>query len=206
MPAREIKAADILQDIKAGMVDSALMEKYRISSIGLQKLYKQLIDAGLLRRHEERQIPRTKRTIKVKKIMTDIESGMGKSELMEKYDLSASMLERLCSKLLSQRALNPARIREELTLPDPTLVVDNVRDSQRHYLDFELPIYEASHPDVLGMVNDITEEGVGLTGIPAKINEIKKFVVLGDLFGEIVPFEFEAICRWSTTNPEDGLP
>jgi len=107
---------------------------------------------------------------------------------------------------LNQRALSPSHIREDLTLPDPTMVVDTVRDAQRHYLDFELPIYEASYPDVLGMVNDITENGVGLTGISAKVNEVKKFVVLGDLFGEIVPFEFEAICRWSTVDPVDGAP
>ncbi len=206
MSGREVRAAEILQDIKAGMGDSALMEKYKLSSIGLQSLYQKLIEAGLLRRNQDGGAATAKRTIKVKKVMEDIESGMGKSELMEKYGLSASVLQGLCSKLLNQRTLNPVLVREELTLPDPTLVLDRLRDSQRHYLDFELPIYEASRPDVLGMVNDITEEGVGLTGIPAKVNEVKKFVVLGDLFGEVVPFEFEGICRWSTADPSDGRP
>jgi hypothetical protein len=35
-----------------------------------------------------------------------------------------------------------------------------------------------------------------LEGIESAVDSIQSFVVLGDLFGEIVPFEFEARCRW----------
>jgi hypothetical protein len=48
MPGRAIRAKEVLEDIKAGMSDSALMEKYRLSSTGLEDLYRQLAAASLL--------------------------------------------------------------------------------------------------------------------------------------------------------------
>ena len=49
MPKRTINAKEILADIKAGMDDSALIEKCALSEKGLQSLFKKLTDAGLLK-------------------------------------------------------------------------------------------------------------------------------------------------------------
>ncbi|MGO9572349.1 MAG: hypothetical protein ACLP5H_32945 [Desulfomonilaceae bacterium] len=49
MPKRTINVKEILADIKAGMDDSALMEKYGISEKGLNKVFKKLTDAGVLK-------------------------------------------------------------------------------------------------------------------------------------------------------------
>jgi len=205
MVGREVSSSEVLYDIRAGMDDGALMEKYKLSSVGLQKLYKKLIEAGLLRQNPDQGVVVVKRRVSARQIIRDIESGMGRGELMEKYRLSSQTLQRLCSKLLNLRAVNKARMIEEITLPDPGMPSQNiVRESQRYYLDFELPVYEVSHPDLLGQITDITEEGVGLIGIGAKVNEIKKFVVLGDIFGEVFPFEFEGICRWFDQESPDG--
>ncbi len=89
-----------------------------------------------------------------------------------------------------------AQLPEKLQSQYATLAQDNIRDLFRHDIDFELPVYEASQPDILGKIRDITLEGVGLTGVKARVGEVKRFVTLGDDFGAVRPFEFEAKCRW----------
>ena len=46
MPKRLINTKKILADIKAGMNDAGLMEKYRLTEKGLQSVFKKLVDAG----------------------------------------------------------------------------------------------------------------------------------------------------------------
>jgi hypothetical protein len=49
MVKRTLDAKEILDDIKAGMDSTALMEKYQLSKKGLQSLFKKLMDAGVLK-------------------------------------------------------------------------------------------------------------------------------------------------------------
>ncbi len=57
MPKKTINAKEILADIKGGMDDSALMEKYQLSEKGLQSLFKKLVDAGVLKQREQDERP-----------------------------------------------------------------------------------------------------------------------------------------------------
>ena len=45
---RKIKAKDISNDIRSGMSDSQLMDKYGLSSKGLQSVFKKLVDAKVI--------------------------------------------------------------------------------------------------------------------------------------------------------------
>lgn len=45
---REIKAREVLKDIRHGMNDLELMEKYRITDKGIRSLFKKLVAVGLL--------------------------------------------------------------------------------------------------------------------------------------------------------------
>jgi hypothetical protein len=45
---KEIKAKEALEDIKSGMSDGALMDKYKITATGLASLYRRMVQAGLL--------------------------------------------------------------------------------------------------------------------------------------------------------------
>ncbi len=53
MAKKNINAKEILADIKAGMNNAALMEKYQLSEKGLQSLFKKLVDAGVLKQREQ---------------------------------------------------------------------------------------------------------------------------------------------------------
>jgi hypothetical protein len=49
---REIKAKQALTDIRSGMDDLTLMEKYKITDKGLRSLFRKLMSAGLLTQRE----------------------------------------------------------------------------------------------------------------------------------------------------------
>jgi signal transduction histidine kinase/ActR/RegA family two-component response regulator len=51
-PQRKIKAAEIIRDIRDGMSDSGLMEKYKLSAKGLQNLFRQIVDARIMQPSE----------------------------------------------------------------------------------------------------------------------------------------------------------
>ena len=81
---------------------------------------------------------------------------------------------------------------------------DTVQDSAkpgrllyRHILDFVLPIYEEAKPEILGMVLNITEGGIGLAGIQASVGEAKNFVIPADEFFDVGRARFRGICRWT---------
>ena len=70
---RVIKARDLIRDIGDGMTDSELMEKYQLSSQGLQQIRKRLPESGRL---------------DIKAIVADIRARATDFELGHKYDLS----------------------------------------------------------------------------------------------------------------------
>ncbi len=51
-PKRKIKAKEIVNDIRAGMNDSQLMEKHSLSAKGLQSVFRKLVDARAIKPRE----------------------------------------------------------------------------------------------------------------------------------------------------------
>jgi DNA-binding Lrp family transcriptional regulator len=79
-PNKKISAADVRADIRAGIPDSALMKKYRLSPMGLQDLLKKMEQRGLVA------------MISARDFLRDIRIGMSDVDLMAKYELSAKSL------------------------------------------------------------------------------------------------------------------
>jgi hypothetical protein len=50
---------------------------------------------------------------------------------------------------------------------------------------------------------DISEVGLQISGIPAKVGDTKEFLVQADYFADVYPFIFESKCKW-TSKAEDG--
>jgi len=48
MAKRVLKANEVLKDLRSGLTDAAMMEKYQLSSKGLQSLFDKMVAAGLL--------------------------------------------------------------------------------------------------------------------------------------------------------------
>lgn len=204
MPDRKISARDVLRDIKQGLDREALMAKYRLSFKTLQKAYAHLMEAGLLELVDGAfQIPAVRR-LRAKRIAQDIRSGVSPEQIREKYLLSPAQLQKAVDVLLEHKSISPDQLRHEpVEKPQETLPA-SLREVERCYLDFELPIVDTGPPEVDGIVRDLTEKGAGIAGIPSQPGDVKTFLVLHDEFVLIEPFMFEARCRWVNRNEPDN--
>jgi uncharacterized protein (DUF433 family) len=199
MTIRKVSSKEVLQDIRSGMDETAIRQKYNLSAKGLENLYEKLIKAGFLG-HDLKPVARK---LNISDILRDVSAGMSKSDLMAKYNLSEQMIREVSKKLLEVRGKRSADDGPNTVIEEPGSFL-TTDEFVRHHVDFELPVYEASKPDVLGIVRDVSEEGVGLAGIEATAGDVKRLVILGDEFGEFSSFEFEGYCRWAFEDEDRG--
>ncbi|MFH1113140.1 MAG: Ran-binding zinc finger domain-containing protein [Pseudomonadota bacterium] len=83
-PGQVVRAADAIADIKAGMTDSELMGKYRLSSKGLQDLLEQLVKTGLVAPTEvERRMPTVDKTVDLRGFL----NGLNLDEILKEPEV-----------------------------------------------------------------------------------------------------------------------
>ena len=64
MDKRKITAREVLRDIRSGLSDQDLMEKYTLSAQGLQSVFHKLVNAGVITQPElDDRVPITERTV-----------------------------------------------------------------------------------------------------------------------------------------------
>ena len=204
MRARDIKPKQAVEDIRAGLDDQALMEKYKLSDKGLQNLFDELAYLGFITQDEHREVKPLKRKISATEFVDDIRRGMPQVAIMEKYALSSRGLVSAYRKLVDAGILQPEEVPTGLERDDEVEVVEDLREEARCYLDFELPVIDVGSSEVEGRVRDITVKGLGVIGIPAEVNERKTFMVYHERFALIRPFLIEATCRWAKKEEQNG--
>jgi Mor family transcriptional regulator len=199
MVTQQVAQKDIIRDIRSGMDEAAIRKKYNLSLKGLQTLYDRLIEASLL----GKEIKTRSRKLNLLAVLADIRAGVNRSDLRKKYGLTDETLREVIKKLLAAEGKRSADDDGPETLieePDEFLTT---HEFVRHEVDFDLPVYEADRPETLGMVRDVSEAGMSVTGIEASEGDIKTLVVLGDELGQFSSFEFEGYCRWCFTDSVD---
>lgn len=134
-----VSAKQALTDIRAGMSDARLMEKYDLSYKGLESLFNKLVKAGLLdeselRRRQSRSestaaeaspqpatdLPKPKPRPSapaelpdwVRAVAQDLKSGLHDNEIMRRHNLSPSRLKEVSEKLVAAGYLNQADLEE----------------------------------------------------------------------------------------------
>ncbi|MDQ7782663.1 MAG: PilZ domain-containing protein [Desulfomonilaceae bacterium] len=192
-----------MKDIRAGLDDQALMDKYKLSAKGLQNLFDELAYLGFISQEEHREVKLPKRKISASDFVDDVRGGMSQVAVMEKYGLSSRGLVSAYRKLVDAGILQPAEVPQDLDRDDVE-VVEELRDEVRCHLDFELPVIDVGSSEVQGRVRDITVKGLGVIGIPAEIDELKTFMVFHEKFALIKPFLIEARCRWAKKESLNG--
>lgn len=85
------------EDIRAGMDDDGLMDKYDLTPDELKKILHELHEAGLIRH------------VNAKEVVQDINAGVSNAELMAKYRLSHKGLQNLFDELCKAGVLNWAQ-------------------------------------------------------------------------------------------------
>lgn len=188
---RRIVSKEIIRDLAGGMNEDVLKKKYDLSAEQLRAA-----------RNEVLRI----RTRRVKAIFDDIQLGMSDSQLMEKYQLSRERLTAVKKGPIELQAVLAAGSRSPYIPSNGGTTETDFRKVLRNYPSVVVSVCEGGKPGTLCQLNDITEEGVGISGITAQIGETKTIVVLGDELGLVAPFKFQAECRWSSMEEVDGEP
>ncbi len=146
MAKPKIDAKQALEDIRSGIDDQTLMDKYRISAKGFQSLFRKLIDLGVITQQEIDQ--RTSesfgdvsithdlkqqtgpspasgrgRMVNAAEASRDIRSGMSEADLMEKYRLSSKGLQSLFGQLLEAGVVSQRDLDGRMPWTDSTVDV-----------------------------------------------------------------------------------
>jgi hypothetical protein len=147
-----------------------------------------------------------KRKIVAELIVQDIRSGLSDVSLMEKYMLSEKGLDKVFRKLLDHGAMSADELSPRIASHADLTPLDYLRESNSHELVCLVPIYEENLQDTRGSVCELTERGVGVTGLEAAVDDLKNFVIPADEFFSISPFSFCATCRWVEQQDKSAEP
>jgi hypothetical protein len=145
-----------------------------------------------------------RRKISAREVVEDIRSGTAVTDLLNKYALSENTLRKLLDKLLHSRLLDQRELDSWATLNHRVTVIRGVRQEVRIPIDFPLRVQDCDHPYEQGLVRDLSQTGIGVSGIRATVGETRTLLVrlngsVGSRFAK-----FKAKCRWVINNGEDG--
>ncbi len=199
MVSRKLSQKDVIQDLRSGMDEEAIRKKYNLSAQGLENLYDKLVEAGLM----GQEVKTRPRKLNLVAILADIRNGMSKPELLKKYTLSEEMLRQVVQKLIAAEGKRSAYDGPETVIDEPFEFL-GTREFVRHEVDFDLPVYEADRPEIVGKVRDVSEEGMSVKGLDVSRGDMKTLVILADQLGQFSSFEFKGYCRWAFTDQLDG--
>ena len=167
MGKRQIRIREAIADVRAGMTDTELMDKYQLAAKGLQSLLNKLVASQLITLKEiERRMPglmqsaslrddpgsaneeawkirRTKpgegtgQSITAADAVAKIKAGMTDSELMDTYRLSSKGLQDLFDKLVKAKLISRDEIDRRMPTMDQTVDLRGMLD--------DLKLDELSH-------------------------------------------------------------
>ena len=136
-----------------------------------------------------------KKTINAKEILQDIKAGMKNRALMEKYRLSEKGLQSVVKKLVTLKAISHSELYERSKSSRERIDHIRKRKSPRAKLTIRVPIYEFESGDK-GILRDISEKGMRVAGIEARVGQAKTFQIPVDMYVESDPLLVLAECKW----------
>jgi|WetSurMetagenome_2_1015567.scaffolds.fasta_scaffold383259_1 hypothetical protein len=136
--------------------------------------------------------------IQAKEIVADIRNGLSDSDIMQKYGLTETGLQKLFRSLLDKKWLTPAEFEAWTIFSNNTVVLD-VRLHSRHRLNFLLPIFDAHRPENSGAVVSISRQGLGVEGLKVEPDTVLTLVIPLDRILGGTPLLLQARCRWVHT-------
>ena len=144
--------------------------------------------------------------IKAKEIVSEIASGVGDNELMDKYKLTFRGLQSVFKQLLDLKIVD-AELLEERIVPQLETATTMIVRLPRTDIYVPIPVQDLSNPIMRGLVINISERGLGVKALRAEIDEVKALLVKPDAFLQLKPFALKAKCRWvkSSDDPKEIL-
>lgn len=129
--------------------------------------------------------------------LKDLRDGMVDKELMKKYRLTPRGLGTLFRNLVNAEVISFRELIKiasgQLNLPE---MVAELRILSRKQVEFLLPVSDLEEPENVGLVYDISEDGVGTRGLKAYMHKIMTLVIPADDYFHVEPIIFKGVCRW----------
>jgi len=139
-----------------------------------------------------------KRQIKGRDIVNDLRSGMADHALREKYALSENGLQTIFKKLVALDAISHSELcrrSESYKQRDDDI---SARQHPRVELTVRVPIYDLQD-STTGILRDISESGLRVAGIEARVGQAKTFQIPLDKLIPADPLLIVAECKWVET-------
>jgi PilZ domain len=146
----------------------------------------------------------SRRRISARQVVQDIRSGTTVMEMLQKYELTSNELRRLLDKLLHSRLLDQRELDSWSTLNHEITVIRGVRQDSRLPIDFPLRVQDYDHPYKQGIVRNLSQNGIGVLGIKARVGETRTLVVRLNGIADCRSVRFEAKCRWVLQSETEG--
>ncbi|MBI5252638.1 MAG: hypothetical protein HY912_24340 [Desulfomonile tiedjei] len=192
---RLINAKELLGDIRLGMSNRAIMEKYGLSKKALKIVFQKLAGVGVALFRRKRR-PVSKIVINVQEIVADIRSRMTETELMRLYNLSSRGLQSTFWKLVQSGAVTWDEVLGLAPAEDSPVIFPKIRKWLRGYPIFFIAVCEEGNPMNIGKMTDLSEKGVGVKGIFARVGDTKTLIIAPVGIFDLKPFSVNGICRW----------
>ncbi len=81
---------------------------------------------------------------------------------------------------------------------------ENRRKFKRKYMLFKIPAYDAETRRFLGLVQDITEQGIQIFGVKVDADATKTLIIQASDYIKSTPVHFEAVCKWTRRENPQG--
>lgn len=137
-----------------------------------------------------------KREVRARDVVEDLRAGKTNTELREKYRLSDKGLVKVFKKLVNAKLVEIAEVEPRIALLQDSGYVHEVRQEPRCYPVFGILIHELDDLAADYYIQDISEKGFRISGMPSKVGEVRTFLIEADEFVDVFPFSFDAQCRW----------
>lgn len=144
----------------------------------------------------------SKRKISAAEFVKDLRSGMTLSELMDKYFLAPRELDAILRQL-KQSLAHPSHLYGRSPSEQGGTGIEGIRFLRRHRVGLPVRVHDLVDPEIQGQLRDISERGLGVQGIEAKVDEDRTLVIWSNEFFSISQFELIAKCRWTTPTGDD---
>jgi DNA-binding CsgD family transcriptional regulator len=123
---------------------------------------------------------------------------------MEKYRLSLSGMMKALNGIIITKAMESEELNRLLPLDAQVIELHQQRSKPRYAIRGRVLVRDVCHPIREGLMQNITEDGFRIKGIPACTGEIKRLLVKAKDFLAVGSFTIEAECRWFTIDSHAG--
>jgi hypothetical protein len=137
-----------------------------------------------------------KQEVNARDLITDIRAGLSDSDLMERYRLTDKGLQSAFRKLVTAGLASTDDFDGRLRMASESVVDYRLQRPPRCYLVMPVPVYDLADLLAEGIILDLTEKGLKVAGLKARVGQKKNLLVRADEFQEVFPFCFDAQCRW----------